>query len=105
MSPPLPFAVRCDAFSLCSPDDGEQARFGDDNETVLHLFTSFLTPDFGRRCGSTAGPFGGVGGAARTWFRMTVLHSDDAMLLLASTQFSDQFYGAAPFNKYEPPEC
>jgi flavorubredoxin len=48
--------------------------------------------------GSTAGPFGGIGGAAMTLFRMTVLHSGDAMLLFASTQFSDQFYGAAPFN-------
>lgn len=48
--------------------------------------------------GSTSGPFGGVGGAAMTLFRMTALHSDDAMLLFASTPFSDQFYGAAPFN-------
>lgn len=48
--------------------------------------------------GSTAGPFHGVGGAAMTWFRMTVLHSETAMLLFASTGFSDQFYGAAPFD-------
>lgn len=48
--------------------------------------------------GSTAGPFPGIGGAAMTWFRMTALHSEDAMLLFASTKFSDQFYGAAPFN-------
>lgn len=48
--------------------------------------------------GSTAGPFPGVGGAALTWFRMTILHSDTAMLLFASTQFTDQFYGAAPFD-------
>jgi hypothetical protein len=48
--------------------------------------------------GSTAGPFGGIGGRAMTLFRMTALHSDDAMLLFASTRFSDQFYGAAPFN-------
>lgn len=48
--------------------------------------------------GSTSGPFGGIGGAAMTMFRMTALHSDDAMLLFASTPFSDQFYGAAPFN-------
>lgn len=51
--------------------------------------------------GSTSGPsgpFGGIGGAAMTLFRMTALHSGDAMLLFASTQFSDQFYGAAPFN-------
>jgi hypothetical protein len=48
--------------------------------------------------GSTAGPFPGVGGAAMTWFRMTILHSDTAMLLFASTQFGDQFYGAAPFD-------
>lgn len=47
--------------------------------------------------GSTAGPFPGVGGAAMTWFRMTVLHSDTAMLLFASTQFGDRFYGAAPY--------
>jgi hypothetical protein len=40
----------------------------------------------------------GVGGAAMTWFRMTILHSDTAMLLFASTQFGDQFYGAAPFD-------
>lgn len=50
--------------------------------------------------GSTAGPFGGIGGAAMTWFRMTVLHSDTAMLLFASTQFGDQFYGAAPYNPH-----
>jgi hypothetical protein len=33
-----------------------------------------------------------------TWFRMTALHSDTAMLLFAGTQFSDQFYGAAPYD-------
>ncbi|HEX9227533.1 MAG TPA: hypothetical protein VF885_12895 [Arthrobacter sp.] len=44
--------------------------------------------------GSTAGPFPGVGGAAMTWFRMTALHSETAMLLFAN----DQFYGAAPYD-------
>jgi hypothetical protein len=29
---------------------------------------------------------------------MTILHSDTAMLLFASTQFTDHFYGAAPFD-------
>ncbi|MCU1510461.1 MAG: hypothetical protein JWO34_301 [Arthrobacter sp.] len=48
--------------------------------------------------GSTAGPFPGVGGAAMTWFRMRILHSDTALLLFAGTQFGDQFYGAAPFD-------
>lgn len=48
--------------------------------------------------GSTAGPFPGVGGAAMTWFRMIALHSGTAMLLFASTQFGDQFYGAAPYD-------
>jgi hypothetical protein len=48
--------------------------------------------------GSTAGPFGGIGGAAMTLFRMTALHSEDAMLLFASTQFGDRFYGAAPYD-------
>ena len=33
-----------------------------------------------------------------TWFRMTIPHSDTAMLLFPSTQFGDQFYGAAPFD-------
>ena len=41
-----------------------------------------------------------------TWFRMTILHSDTAMLLFPSTQFGDQFYGAAPFDPaiLEPPK-
>jgi hypothetical protein len=49
--------------------------------------------------GSTAGPFPGVGGAAMTMFRLTALHSDDAMLLFASTERSNQFYGAAPYDR------
>lgn len=48
--------------------------------------------------GSTTGPFPGVGGAAMTWFRLTVLVSEHAMLLFASDQFGDRFYGAAPFD-------
>ncbi|WP_427007076.1 hypothetical protein [Pseudarthrobacter sp. H2] len=44
--------------------------------------------------GSTAGPFPGVGGAAMTLFRLTVLHSDTAMLLFAN----EQFYGAALYD-------
>lgn len=48
--------------------------------------------------GSTTGPFGGIGGAAMTMFRMTILHSDTAMLLFAGTASGDRFYGAAPFD-------
>ncbi|ACL42021.1 hypothetical protein Achl_4070 (plasmid) [Pseudarthrobacter chlorophenolicus A6] len=43
--------------------------------------------------GSTAGPFGGVGGAAMTVFRLTVIFSPEIMLLFAN----DRFYGVAGF--------
>lgn len=64
--------------------------------TGLAVFRSVASWD--ALYGSTAGPFPGIGGAAMTSFRMTVLYSEDAMLLFASTKFSDRFYGAAPFN-------
>ncbi|WP_422758909.1 hypothetical protein [Paenarthrobacter sp. C1] len=43
--------------------------------------------------GSTAGPFGGVGGAAMTVFRLTVIYSPEIMLLFAN----DRFYGVAGY--------
>lgn len=44
--------------------------------------------------GSTAGPFPGLGGAAMTKFRLTILYSDDIMVLFAN----DRLYGVAPFD-------
>lgn len=41
--------------------------------------------------GSTAGPFGGVGGAAMTTFRMTVIYSPDLAILFAG----GRLYGIA----------
>lgn len=43
--------------------------------------------------GSTAGPFGGVGGAAMTVFRLTVVYSSEIMLLFAN----DRFYGVSGY--------
>lgn len=43
--------------------------------------------------GSTAGPFGGVGGAAMTVFRLTVIYSPEIMLLFAN----DRFYGVSGY--------
>ncbi len=43
--------------------------------------------------GSTAGPFGGVGGAAMTVFRMTLIYSPEIVLLFAN----DRFYGVAAY--------
>lgn len=50
--------------------------------------------------GSTAGPFGGVGCAAITNFRMTAVHSPAAMILFANNERYDQarLYGFAPFD-------
>jgi hypothetical protein len=64
--------------------------------TVLPDFRSVLSWE--TWYGTTAGPFPGMGGAAMTWFRMTVLISEHAMLLFASNQVGDRFYGAAPFD-------
>lgn len=47
-----------------------------------------------RLYGSTAGPFPGIGGAAMTWFQLTVVYSEDIMVLFAN----DRFYGVAPFD-------
>ncbi|HEX9088488.1 MAG TPA: hypothetical protein VF867_13290 [Arthrobacter sp.] len=44
--------------------------------------------------GSTAGPFPGIGGAAMTRFRLTILYSKDFMVLFAD----DRLYGVAPFD-------
>lgn len=44
--------------------------------------------------GSTAGPFPGIGGAAMTKFRLTILYSEDIMVLFAN----DRLYGVAPFD-------
>ncbi|QOT19385.1 hypothetical protein [Paenarthrobacter sp. YJN-5] len=45
--------------------------------------------------GSTAGPFGGVGGAAMTVFRLTVIYSPEVMFLFAN----DRFYGVAGYSQ------
>lgn len=55
--------------------------------------------------GSTAGPFGGVGGAAMTVFRLTVIYSPEIMLLFAN----DRFYGVSAYrpellNRIDPGE-
>lgn len=47
--------------------------------------------------GSTAGPFGGVGGAAMTWFTLTCIASKDTMILFAGRS-SDRLFGVAPFD-------
>lgn len=44
-----------------------------------------------RLYGSTAGPFGGIGGAAMTTFRMTVVYSPDLAILFAG----GRLYGIA----------
>ncbi|MET4144258.1 hypothetical protein [Arthrobacter sp. UYCo732] len=46
-----------------------------------------------RLFGSTAGHFGGIGGAAMTVFRLTVVYSPEIMLLFAN----DRFYGVAGY--------
>lgn len=43
--------------------------------------------------GSTAGPFGGIGGAAMTVFRLTVIYSPEIMLLFVN----DRFYGVSAY--------
>lgn len=51
--------------------------------------------------GSTAGPFLGVGGAAMTNFRLTVVHSPAAMILFANNERYGQprLYGVSRFDK------
>jgi hypothetical protein len=44
--------------------------------------------------GSTAGPWGGVGGAAMTTFRMTMVRSRGLAILFAG----DKLYGVAEYN-------
>lgn len=44
---------------------------------------------------TTAGPFkGGISGRGFTWYRLSVIHSDYAMILFAN----GRFYGVAPYD-------
>ncbi|GAA4034938.1 hypothetical protein GCM10023063_19010 [Arthrobacter methylotrophus] len=51
--------------------------------------------------GSTAGPFHGIGGAAMTHFRLTVVHSPAAMILFANNErFGPaRLYGVAKYDR------
>lgn len=51
--------------------------------------------------GSTAGPFSGIGGAAMTSFRLTVVHSPAAMILFANNERHDlsRLFGVALYDE------
>lgn len=56
----------------------------EDSERTLELFTGCIT--WVTMFGSTTGPFKGIGGAAMTDFRLTVVHSPAAMILFANNE-------------------
>ena len=51
--------------------------------------------------GSTTGPYGGIGGAAMTNFRLAVIFSEDSMVLFADTErrLVGRLYGVAPLDR------
>lgn len=51
--------------------------------------------------GSTAGPYGGIGGAAMTSFRFVVISSKDSMVLFADDErrLAGRLYGVAPLDR------
>jgi hypothetical protein len=63
------------------------------------VFTEYLT--WIQMFGSTIGPFQGIGGAAMTNFRLTVVHSPAAMILFANNErFGPaRLYGVAKYDK------
>jgi hypothetical protein len=51
--------------------------------------------------GSTTGPYGGIGGAAMTNFRLAVISSKDSMVLFADNEqrLVGRLYGVAPLDR------
>ena len=67
-------------------------------ERTRETFTGCLT--WVTMFGSTTGPFKGIGGAAMTTFRLTVVHSPAAMILFAVNERRGEprLFGIAPYS-------
>lgn len=81
-----PVAQRVSDACLEMKSNGRLSGFDLDDLNCVHSVPRWF--------GSTSGPFKGVGGAAMTWFQLTVVYSEKVMVLFAN----DRLYGVAPFD-------